>query len=155
MNNYYLVQCFNQVRPPRLAKTFAMQFLSPPFISIWWFGAQECACGRDAALLAVTIFMKLRGATAASSAFSSGERCMGGLNLHSFSELSHGSFSRSQRWPPAHLSSACGPPWCSCECSLYHSVYIGDAPPLATPSPQKKGAQTKTSALNGHQNQTL
>jgi len=123
--------------------------------------SRVCACGRDAALLAVTIFMKLRGATAASSAFSSGERCMGGsaLNLREssptalFLALSVSEVAIHQRISPQHVV-----PLGAHANALYHSVYIGDAPPLATPSPQKR-VHKPTSAPNageqGHQPKTL
>lgn len=86
----------------------------------------------------------------------------GRLGSESPRELSHGSFSRSQRWPStsersAHLSSACGPPWCSCSCECSLSLCLhrrrtttGDT------KPTKKGAQTNIcSKCRGHQPKTL
>jgi hypothetical protein len=85
----------------------------------------------------------------------------GRLGSESPRELSHGSFSRSLSLrgghPPAHLSSACGPPWCSCECSLSLCLHrrrttTGDT------KPTKKGAQTNICSKcreRGHQPKTL
>jgi hypothetical protein len=76
----------------------------------------------------------------------------GRLGSESPRELSHGSFSRSQRWPstsaarisPQHVVPLGAHAHAN---ALYHSVYIGDAPPLATPSPQKR-VHKPTSAPN-------